>query len=151
MELAVAIVVRHGRAHACLRATVFVEGRAGGDGDVGKGAVAIVVIQNARSAVAGDENVRPAIVVKIQSSDTESVMPGGLIDVRLGRDVFKRAVPAIVVDNIFRSRQSLRTAHHRHAFPFAVWPLASSRRPPQIKIDLVLYHLFHPPSPTLLD
>src|SRR5712671_5706096 len=65
IELAVSVVIGHRRAHPCLRAPVFIERSTGGDRYVGECAIAIVVIQNARSAVASDENVRPAIVIKI--------------------------------------------------------------------------------------
>src|SRR5712671_7102068 len=71
IELAVSIVIGHRGAHAGLRAPVFIECGAGSDRYVGECSIAVVVIQNARSAVASDENVGPAIVVKIQGSHTE--------------------------------------------------------------------------------
>src|SRR4029077_10238078 len=101
VQLAVAIEIGDGGTHAGLRAAVFIEGRSGGDGNVGEGSIAIVVIQNAGSAVASDKNIRPAIVVKIQSGDAKRIVPGGLIDVGFLGDVFKRAVAAIVIQNIF--------------------------------------------------
>src|SRR5690348_12170805 len=71
VEIAVAIVVGHGRAHAGLGAPVLVEGGAGHHGHVGKGAIVVVVVENAGRAVASDINVRPAIVVVVQSGDAE--------------------------------------------------------------------------------
>src|SRR6266851_1471246 len=57
-----------------------VEPESRGKGFVVEGAVAIVVVKNAGGAVAGDINVRPAVVVVIKSGNAEGVMPVGLID-----------------------------------------------------------------------
>src|SRR5580765_5006274 len=46
-------------------------------------------------------------------------MSVGLINMSLGGDVFERALPLIVVENVFRARQSAGTAHDRHALRHA--------------------------------
>ncbi len=71
VEMAVAVVVGDGRAHACLLAPVFVEGGARGDGDVGEGSIMIVAVENAGRAVAGDVNIGPAIFIEIERGDAE--------------------------------------------------------------------------------
>ena len=100
--MAVAVVVGDRRAHAGLLASVFVEGRAGGDRDVGEGSVVIVAVENAGRAVAGDEDVGPAVVVEVERGDAEGVVAVGLVDVGFGGDVFEGAVAAIVVKNVLR-------------------------------------------------
>src|SRR5205807_8776030 len=89
IQPAVAIVVADRRAHAGLLASVIVESGPGNNGDIGECAVLIVVVQDAGGAVAGYENMRPAVVIVIQRGNAKGVMAVGLIDVRLFGDVFK--------------------------------------------------------------
>ena len=140
IELAVAVEIGDGRAHAGLLRAIFVEGRAGNDGDIGKRAIVIVVIENAGSAVAGDVDIRPAVIIEVESGDAESVVSGGLVDVRLGGDVFKFAVASIVVQNIFRAGQAARAAHDRDAFPYAGRALPGSGRGGNVEVHVIGDH-----------
>src|SRR5438876_1801671 len=74
IELAVAIKVTNGRSHAGLLAAVFIESGAGRDRHVCKRPIAIVVIKNARRAVARDVDVPPAVVIKIERRNAKCVM-----------------------------------------------------------------------------
>src|SRR5581483_11168476 len=69
VQPSVAVVVGNCRAHSSLLAAVLIEGCAGGHSHVRESAVAIIVIENAGRAVAGDVNVRPAIVVVVESGN----------------------------------------------------------------------------------
>src|SRR5439155_1951390 len=97
VELPVAVIVRNRRAHARLFAPVVVESRSGNDGHVRECAVMIVVVENARGAVAGNINVRPAVVIIVERGYAEAVMPVGLIYFRFPGHILKRAVAEIVI------------------------------------------------------
>ena len=66
VEPAIAVVVRDTNTHAGQGNPILIQGTAGGDGNFAECAVVVVVVQEARSAVASDVNVRPAVVVKIR-------------------------------------------------------------------------------------
>src|ERR1700730_98307 len=100
VQVTIAVEIGNGRTHAGLFFPIFVEGGAGEGGYVGKGAVAIVAVENAGGAVASDVDVRPAVFVEIERGNAESVVAIGLIDVRFLCKVFKGAVAAIVVEEI---------------------------------------------------
>src|SRR5208282_6531585 len=119
---------------------VFVEGGAGGDGYIGESAVAIVVVENAGRAVAGDENIGPAIVVVIQRGDAQGIVAVGFIDVGLCTDVLERAVTAVVIQNISCCGEPLRAAHHRDAFPDARGTLTGRGSGREIKVDVIGDH-----------
>src|SRR5437588_10438882 len=72
--MAVAVVVGNGRSHARLLASVFVEGRARRDRDIGKRSVVIVAVENAGRAVAGDINIGPAVFVEIEGGHAVGVI-----------------------------------------------------------------------------
>jgi hypothetical protein len=137
VQLAVTVEVGDGRAHAGLSVAVFVEGGASGDGDISESAVAIIVIENAGGAVAGDENVRPAVIVVIESGDAQGVMSIGSIDVGFCADVFESAVAAVVIENVFCGRETLRAAHYGDAFPDAGSAIAGSGCGGEIEVDVV--------------
>src|SRR6266849_6624216 len=140
IEPAIAIVVRDGGAHAGLLAPVIIKRRARNNGDVRESAVVIVMVENAGGAVARDINVRPAVVVIVERGNTEGIMTVGLIDARFCGDVLKRAVPEIVIKNVFRPRQATRAAHHRNTFPHAGRPLTRRERGGGIIIDVIGDH-----------
>src|SRR5882724_1595696 len=102
--MSVTVVVADRRTHACLFAAVLVKGRTGRDRYIGESPVMVVTIENARGAVAGDENVGPAIFVEVECRDAEAVVTVGAVDMRLHRNIFKCSVTAIVIENIFRTR-----------------------------------------------
>ena len=137
VEPAVAVVVGHRRAHSRLRAAVFIERGACDDGNVGEGSVAVVVVQNARRAVARDENVGPAVIVVVERGDAERVVAVGLVDVGFRGDIFEGAVTAIVVKDVLRGRQSSRPAHHRRALPDARRAISRSGRGREIEVNII--------------
>src|SRR5579864_4049381 len=109
--MSVAVVVTDRRSHARLLASIFIEGRACSHRSIRKGSVVIVAIENARGAVARDEDVRPAIFVEVERGNAECIMPIGLVDVRLRGRVFKGSIAAIVVESVLRAGQAAWTAH----------------------------------------
>src|SRR5207244_2100659 len=97
IETPVAVKIGDRGSHACLFAAVFVKGGASDHRHIGESSVAIVVVKNAGRAVTSDINIGPAVVIKIESCHAKSVMSISLIDMRLGRNLFKPALPLIVV------------------------------------------------------
>src|SRR5205085_7848202 len=95
----VPIIVADRGSHACLFTAVFVESSTRGHRHVGECAIVVVVVENARGAVAGDVDVGPAIVVKVECRNAEGVVPVGLVNVRLDGDVLESAVAGIVIQN----------------------------------------------------
>src|SRR5258708_35891904 len=97
----VAVVIRAGGSHPRLFAPVFVKCNTGHDRDIREGSVVIVVIQNARSAIAGHVNIRPAVVIEVQSRNAERKMTVGAIYVGLGSNIGKSTVAAVLIKNVF--------------------------------------------------
>src|SRR5277367_2939969 len=87
VQAPVAVVVRDGGAHAGLFPAIFVERDASHDGNVRKGSVAIIVVQNAGSAVASHINIGPSVVIEIDGGHAEGIVPASLIDMRGSRYV----------------------------------------------------------------
>src|ERR1035438_7733627 len=135
--MAVAVIVGNRRAHAGLLAAIFVEGCARSHGHVGEGAVVVVVVENAGRAVAGNEDVGPAVLVEIDCGYAEGVVAVGVIDVGLGGDVFKRAIAAVVIEDVLRAGQSARAAHDGNAFPDAGRPLSGRRGGREIEVHVI--------------
>ena len=74
IERAIAIIIRHGDAHARLLAPVLAVGYTTLDGDIAERAVLVVSIQDAGSRVANDEQVRPAVIIKIDRGRSHAVI-----------------------------------------------------------------------------
>ena len=137
VEVAIAVVVGDSRAHPGLLAPVFVKGCAGSDCDIGERSIVVVAIENAGRAVAGDENVGPSIFVEVECRHAEGVVAFGAINVGFGGDVFKRAIAAIVIEDILRSGQTARPAHDGNPLPDASQTFPRRRRGRQIEIHII--------------
>src|SRR5260370_39656951 len=105
IQPSVAVVIRDGCSHACLLAPIFVERYSSHHGNIGKGSIAIVVIENAWSTVAGYVDIRPAIIVKVECGNTERIVSIGLVYVSFGGNIREGSVTAIFIQNILRARQ----------------------------------------------
>src|SRR5690348_7283534 len=80
IRAAVAVIVVDGGAHACLLAPILVKCSAAFGGDVGKGAVFLIVVKNARRAVTCNVDIGPTIVVVIERRNAETVVAISFID-----------------------------------------------------------------------
>src|SRR3954469_9766452 len=135
--MAISVVVADGRSHASLLAAILVESSAGGHRNIGKGPVVVVAVKNARCAVAGDENVGPAVFVEVEGGYAEGVMTVRLVDMGFRGDILKCAIAAVVIQDVLRACQPTRAAHDRNAFPDTGWPITGGGRRSQIEIDIV--------------
>src|SRR5258707_15881928 len=66
IQPSVAVVIRDGSSHARLLPPFFVERHSSYHRNIGESAIAIVVIKNTWSTVAGHVDIRPAIIVKVE-------------------------------------------------------------------------------------
>src|SRR5204862_5889353 len=89
------IVIRGVHTHARAGYAVFAESDSGDDGFFGEGAVAIVAIKFVGLGVIREQKIGPAVIVEIEDCHTESFRCG-ITETGFLRDVFKRAVAAIV-------------------------------------------------------
>src|SRR5260370_8073503 len=73
IEIAVAVVVSNRRAHPSLFPAIRVIGYAREDTDIRESSIVIVMVKNARCAVASHVDVRPAVVVIIERRNAEPI------------------------------------------------------------------------------
>ena len=73
VEVAVAVVVADGNAHAGLRLGLGRERRAGFDRDVAEGSVFLVLIERGGRGIVGDIDIGPAVVVQIGGGDAQAI------------------------------------------------------------------------------
>src|SRR6266446_6806684 len=137
--------------HARLLAPIFVERHSSHDREIGESAIAIVMIKNTWCAVAGHVDVRPAIIVKVECGNAEGIASIGLVDVGLGGDIRESPVTAILIQNIFRARQTTWSAHHRHALPHARTSLARSWSSGRIEIHIICHHQVEAPVTVVVN
>ena len=90
IEVAIVVIIAESRT----RSPTIGIGDAGFDGDVGEGAVVVVVVKR-RSMEAGNVDVFPAVVIVV--ADRHTVSPTAKIQARLRRDVGKRTVMVVVI------------------------------------------------------
>src|SRR5271169_4788342 len=120
VEPAVAVVVGHGDTHSGLLVPVFTIGAAGHYGDIGEGAVMVVLEENAGFGVYGDVNVRPPVVVEIVRDGGDGVSRAGLENAGFLGNIGKGAVSIVVVEDVRIARKAARAAHGGNALPLAV-------------------------------
>src|SRR6266404_659211 len=96
----VAVIVTDGHAHPRLRLAVFVVSRSGFDRNVGECAVAVIAVEDARSRITGDVEVRPAVVVEVGDDRGHCIVLAYLAYTRSIRDVSERSVPVVVIKEI---------------------------------------------------
>src|SRR4029077_13047889 len=113
-----------------LLAAVGVVGHTRKYAHIGERSVLIIVIEKARSAVAGHIDVRPTVVVIVKRRNAEAIVSQGAVDVGRSGHVLKVAVPQITVKDIPAGRQAARPAEDSDALPQAARK-SSRRRGPQ--------------------
>ena len=92
-----AVVVGGVDAHAGARDARFVERHARGDGDVGEGAVLLVLVEPVRLGVVGDEQIEPAVAVVIEQRDAERLR-GRVVETGLLRRVLEPAIAEVAIE-----------------------------------------------------
>ncbi len=117
IEQAIAIVIHPGAAGApALDAAL----ESGGRGDIGKGAVAVIAVEDVL-AVIGDEEVFKTIVIVV--TDANGGGPSSLYQTGIGRDIGERAVAPVLVEAIGRAFGrpiEARAVQHQNIHPAVV-------------------------------
>jgi hypothetical protein len=93
--MTIAVVIAGGGTHSCLFAAIFVKGDPSICGNIGEDSVPVVVIEDARGAVAGDIDVRPSIFIVVERRNAEAVVTVGLLDVAGFADVCELSPPRL--------------------------------------------------------
>ena len=113
------IVVSPSHAHRAERLPFTVECDACDHRIVGESAVVIVVIEMIGRRIVSDEQVRPSVVVVVAPGRPEPVIFFGIADASLFRDLFKRSIAAIVIEQVGLALHAPRSALHGRAFELA--------------------------------
>src|SRR5271169_40461 len=151
IQPSVAVVIRDSCSHPRLLAPLFVERYSSHHRNIGESSIAIVVIKNAGGAVGGYVDIRPAIIVKIKCGNAERIASCGLVDVSLFGDIREGPITAILIQNVFRSRQSARSAHHRYTLPHARTSLARDWSGGRIEIHIICHHQIKVPISVVVN
>ena len=117
VEVAVEVEIADPDPHAGLLHAVFVERDAALEAGLGERAVVIVAEEEAGRGIAGDVDVRPAVVIEIGRDRGHAVAALGFGDARRIADVRERAVAVVVVERDRPGGKSARAAVDRHALP----------------------------------
>src|SRR4051794_5130607 len=125
MELPVQPQVADRHPHTGLHHPVLAQGDAALDRLFAERAIVIVAEQQARRGVAGDVNVRPALVVEIRSHYRQSIAAFDLADAASLRDVGEDAFPVIPIKAVLAVREAARAA--KDAFDVAALGGARTR------------------------
>src|SRR6266568_1267394 len=102
IRTSVAIIIGDGRTHTGLLAAILVEGNAHFGGYVRESSILLVVIENARGAVASHIKIGPAIVVIIESRDAEAVVAVRFLDLTGLTDIGESSAAEIVIEDVWR-------------------------------------------------
>ena len=104
--------VPFGDAHAGGLAAAFVEGVAGGKGDVFEGAIALVEIEVVRRGVVGDEQVGFAIAVDVDEERGEAIVGVLIGDAGVLADISEGAVAVVVEEVVRLALEPVRPTQH---------------------------------------
>ncbi len=151
VQPAVGVEISDADAHAGQGDAILIERAAGRNRDLAEGPVVVVAIQQTRRAVAGDVDVRPAVVVEIRRRRSHAVRarrppvaadkhhrggPARTGDARRFRDVGKCAVAAVAIEGVGAAGKSQRPAGDRDVVVAAVRRLTRPRRLRRVEIHI---------------
>ena len=122
--MAVKIVVACSGAHPCLLLPVVTVGDSADSSFFAECAVVIVQEQEAGRRIAGHIDVRPAIVIEIDSQDSQSIASFCLADSRRIADIRERTVSVVSIEPMLAVRKSSRPATYMQSeyWQFAACP-----------------------------
>src|SRR5262245_17736143 len=95
------------------------------------------MVKDIGSGIAGDINIRPAIVVIVGDDRCERIMTAWGGYSALLRDIDESSVAFIPIEKILSGRQSARAAHDRNSFPHAKLTAAFGRSFIEVEVDIV--------------
>ncbi len=98
--------------------TAFRIGDAGNHRHVGEGAIPVVVEQVIREGIVGDENICESVVIVVRKCDTHS-LTGVPRNVGRLRDVSKRSIPIVAIEDVRRSAKLIGSTVGWNSFDMA--------------------------------
>src|SRR5712691_11318502 len=137
IEIAVAVVVSNRRAHPSLFPAIRVIGYAREDTDIRESSIVIVMVKNARCAVASHVDVRPAVVVIIERRNAEAIVARRAVDAGRRSYVLEAALAEIAIEDISAARQAPRPAKDSNALPQASGIFAGGRGVCKVEVRIV--------------
>src|SRR5882724_4462113 len=137
IEVATEIVITHSNAHARLFLAIVAHGNATQDPLFAKRSVVIVHEEQARSGIASDVDIGPAIFIEIGSYNRHTVTRGSFCDARRLAYVGESSVAIISIEPMSARRQASRPARDRDAQPNAAAVLARDRHALKRKLHVV--------------
>ncbi len=118
------------------RPSLFVEGDARREGDLGERPVAVVVVEQVRVRVVGHEEVRPAVVVVVAPHDAQAPVALVVQIARAHGHVGEGPVTVVVEEHVARAGEAARTAHDGKAVVEAVLLRSRPRGGLQVEVDI---------------
>src|SRR5229473_4859612 len=137
IEIAVAVVVSNRRAHPSLFPAIRVIGYAREDTDIRESSIVIVMVKNARCAVASHVDVRPAVVVIIERRNAEAIVARRAVDAGRRSYVLEAAFAQVVVKDVLARWQATRPAKDGDALPQAGGVFAGGRGMCKVEVGIV--------------
>src|SRR5207248_3941101 len=127
MQVAVEPEIADGEPHAGLLHPIFTQSHSALYALFAESSVAIIAKEQTRRRIAGDINIRPAVVIEIRGHGGQAIASLGLADTGCGRDISKGPIAIIAIQRMAPVRKTLRTAAHRHALVVAARARARAR------------------------
>ena len=118
-------------------APVSIEGHARNRSHIDERSIFLVVIKNARRAIAGHIDIGPAIVVVVERRNAETVVPVSFFNPARFAYVRELSAAEIVIENVGRKFEPARAAHHRCPLPYAPRALPRLGRRPDIEEHII--------------
>src|SRR6266404_4467538 len=103
---------------------------------IGKRAVMVVVIEVVWDRIVGNEEVGPAVIVVVGPNHAKAIIADLIVDTGLHGNLLKRAVTAVVVQEIAFAHEAPRAALHEHAFVPAILVAAELREIVHIHVSV---------------
>src|SRR5438034_4419816 len=128
IEVPIQIIIAHCDAHARLRQAVVVQGHAPQKALFAKRSIVVVHEKKARSGIASDVNVRPAIFIKIGCYHRQTVTRSHLRDARGFTYIRERPVAVVSIKPVTAGGQPARPARDRNPQPEAAAVLSGEDR-----------------------
>src|SRR4029077_4603752 len=151
VEQAVAIKIARGPSHSRLFPAVFVVGDTGSNANLLESLSTKVVVVQAGGRIAGHEDVRPPVVVKVSGQGGEPVVVLGAGDVNAVGNVGKVPVPVVFIKRHGLRRQPSRAAQNGTPLPLALCLFPRMRRVSHIELDVVDNYKIKKPIAVKID
>ena len=151
VERAIKVVVSDPESHPGLRHSVFIQSHAALETFLTKRAIPIVEEEQARSAVAGNIDVRPSVVIEIGGHGRHGARAHTGAYTGARAQIGERAVAIIAVQKRRDGLEIVGAAKNRYIALQAVTVEAGRRRRFEVEMGIMAYKQVQPPVPVVID